>query len=69
MQQASSFQVVDGELKGAQHIPSPNFNQRPEGADIQLVVIHNISLPPSQFGGGYIEDFFNQCQKYSKHEQ
>lgn len=58
MQQASSFQVVDGQLKCAQQIPSPNFNQRPEGTDIQLVVIHNISLPPSQFGGGYIEDFF-----------
>ena len=67
MQQASSFQVVDGELKGAQHIPSPNFNQRPEGTDIQLVVIHNISLPPSQFGGGYIEDFFQNKLDWSVH--
>jgi len=49
MQQLSSFQVVDGQLIGAKQIPSPNFNQRPAEAKIELVVIHNISLPPSQF--------------------
>ncbi|TCB65074.1 1,6-anhydro-N-acetylmuramyl-L-alanine amidase AmpD [Acinetobacter sp. ANC 4178] len=58
MQQLPSFQVVDGQLIGAKQIPSPNFNQRPEEAKIELVVIHNISLPPSQFGGGYIQQFF-----------
>ncbi|TCB80469.1 1,6-anhydro-N-acetylmuramyl-L-alanine amidase AmpD [Acinetobacter sp. ANC 4173] len=58
MQQRSSFQVVDGQLIGAKQIPSPNFNQRPAEAKIELVVIHNISLPPSQFGGGYIQQFF-----------
>lgn len=67
MQQASSFQVVDGQLKCAQQIPSPNFNQRPDDTDIQLVVIHNISLPPSQFGGGYIEDFFQNKLDWSVH--
>ncbi|MGB0449730.1 MAG: 1,6-anhydro-N-acetylmuramyl-L-alanine amidase AmpD [Porticoccaceae bacterium] len=25
------------------------------------MVIHNISLPPNQFGGGYIEQFFTNC--------
>lgn len=58
MQLAPSFQVIDGQLTGARQLPSPNFNQRPDDTDIQLVVIHNISLPPSQFGGGYIEQFF-----------
>ena len=58
MQQLPSFQVVDGQLIGAKQIPSPNFNQRPAEAKIELVVIHNISLPPSQFGGGYIQQFF-----------
>lgn len=38
--------------------PSPNFNARPIADDISLLVIHNISLPPGQFGGGYIEQFF-----------
>ena len=39
-------------------LPSPNFNARPESAGIRLIVLHNISLPPAQFGGGYIEQFF-----------
>lgn len=39
-------------------IPSPNFDDRPEGAKVELVVIHNISLPPGEFGGPYIEDLF-----------
>lgn len=38
--------------------PSPNFNARPIADDISLLVIHNISLPPGQFGGGYVEQFF-----------
>lgn len=35
-----------------------NFDARPEGAEISLLVIHNISLPPGEFGGQYIEDLF-----------
>ena len=67
MQQSPSFQFVDGQLKGAQQIPSPNFNQRPEDTEIQLVVVHNISLPPSQFGGGYIEQFFQNKLDWNVH--
>jgi AmpD protein len=40
------------------HIPSPNFNLRPDENDISLCVIHCISLPPQQFGGDYIEQLF-----------
>ena len=60
MQHMPSFQVVDGQLQGARQVPSPNFNARPTDQEIQLLVIHNISLPPSQFGGGYIEPFFSE---------
>lgn len=38
--------------------PSPNFNERPEGTDISLLVIHNISLPPGQFGTPFVADLF-----------
>ncbi len=38
--------------------PSPNFNARPPGELVSLLVIHNISLPPGNYGGGYIERFF-----------
>lgn len=37
---------------------SPNFDQRPDPADIVLLVIHNISLPPGEFGTGYPADLF-----------
>ena len=48
-----------GRLSGAVWCPSPNFGPRPEGgADISLLVVHNISLPPGQFGGPEIQDFF-----------
>jgi len=45
-------------LPGARWCPSPNFGPRPENAAISLLVVHNISLPPGQFGGPEIEDFF-----------
>lgn len=38
--------------------PSPNFNNRPADSLVNLLVIHNISLPPGIFGSHYIEDLF-----------
>jgi len=53
------FRIDDrGWATGAEHLPSPNFDARAEGTKIALLVIHNISLPPSQFGGPYIADLF-----------
>lgn len=49
------------------HIQSPNFNQRPASASVRLIVLHNISLPPAQFGGGYIEQFFQNQLDSSQH--
>lgn len=58
-QQAESLQLrTSGYLPGARWCPSPNFGPRPEGADISLLIVHNISLPPGQFGGDAIERFF-----------
>jgi AmpD protein len=50
--------IVNGWLVDAIACPSPNFNQRPAGTEISLLVIHNISLPPGEFGGGYVQQFF-----------
>lgn len=47
-----------GWLSDAQHVPSPNFDVRPNDVDIDLLVIHAISLPPGQFGGPHIEQLF-----------
>lgn len=52
------MKVIDGWLNEAIVCESPNFNQRPDATTISLLVIHNISLPPGKFGGGFIEDFF-----------
>jgi AmpD protein len=49
---------VAGLLAGATYIASPNFDDRPDGAAIELLVVHNISLPPGQFGGPGIVDLF-----------
>ncbi len=38
--------------------PSPNFNLRPQGEAVSLLVIHNISLPPGHFGTGKVQAFF-----------
>lgn len=52
------MKIIDHWLDEACRSPSPNYNARPVGAVPELIVIHNISLPPDQFGGGYIERFF-----------
>lgn len=43
----------------ARHLPSPNAGERPDPADITLIVVHNISLPPGQFGGPHIDELFS----------
>ncbi len=50
--------IQDGWLASARRCPSPNYNDRPAGDVISLLVVHNISLPPGEFGHGYIEAFF-----------
>lgn len=45
-------------LTGIRRLPSPNYNSRPDPADISLLVIHCISLPPGEFGRDYISALF-----------
>lgn len=62
-QGASGERRVDeaGWIAAARRIPSPNQDERPTGEVVSLVVIHNISLPPGEFGGeGVIELFSNR---------
>lgn len=47
-----------GWCRNARRAECSNFDARPEGAQISLLVVHNISLPPGEFGGRYIEDLF-----------
>ncbi|TCP95738.1 AmpD protein [Cricetibacter osteomyelitidis] len=56
--QKQPLNIQNGWLTDTDIISSPHFDERPNIQDISLLVIHYISLPPEQFGGGYIDDFF-----------
>jgi AmpD protein len=47
-----------GLLVGVRQVLSPNHDQRPRGVAPELIVIHNISLPPGEFGGPWIDRLF-----------
>jgi AmpD protein len=47
-----------GLLSGARLVASPNCDERPEGSEPELIVIHGISLPPGQYGGPWIDALF-----------
>jgi AmpD protein len=49
---------ADGWCPGARRYDSPNFDARPAGVAVDLLVIHNISLPAGKFGGPHIADLF-----------
>ncbi len=49
---------VSGWLQGVRKVPSPNFDERPQGCVPELIVIHSISLPPGEFGGPAIDELF-----------
>lgn len=62
------FTIIDGWLQNVEIIRSPNFEARPDGIDIDLVVVHGISLPPGQYGGGYIQQFFSNTLNAEEHK-
>jgi N-acetyl-anhydromuramoyl-L-alanine amidase len=59
--------VKTGLLDRARQVPSPNFNERPPGTHPELIVIHGISLPPGEFGGTAIDDYFTNSLDPSRH--
>ena len=54
-------------LAGARRIESPNAGPRPDPADISLVVVHGISLPPGEFGTGCVEALFTNTLAIDAH--
>ncbi|BDH47099.1 N-acetyl-anhydromuranmyl-L-alanine amidase [Salmonella enterica subsp. enterica serovar Choleraesuis] len=52
------MQINQGWLENARRQPSPHFDERPEGVTPSLLVVHNISLPPGEFGGPWIDALF-----------
>jgi len=56
-----------GWFSGVRRITSPNFDTRPQGVPISLLIIHNISLPPNEFGGSGIVQLFTNTLNPEDH--
>ena len=47
-----------GWLTTTVRVESPNQGERPPQCQPSLLVVHNISLPPAEYGGPWIDDLF-----------
>lgn len=52
------FDRTLGVVRSAEFVASPNCDDRPVGAVVDVLVLHCISLPPGEYGGPYIEHLF-----------
>ena len=52
------MKIKQGWLTGVRHVPSTHCNERPDNEAPSLLVIHNISLPPGEFGGPWVDALF-----------
>ena len=50
--------TTHGLLPSVRYIASPHCDWRPGAGAVRLLVIHNISLPPGEFGGDAVIDLF-----------
>ncbi len=57
----------DGWLHGVARVESPNRDARPVGVQPDLIVVHGISLPPGEFGGGWIDRLFTNALPAEAH--
>ena len=56
-----------GILPGVRYIASPHCDWRPGAGEVRLLVIHNISLPPGEFGGHAVIDLFTGRLDWNAH--
>ncbi|MES9850837.1 MAG: 1,6-anhydro-N-acetylmuramyl-L-alanine amidase AmpD [Candidatus Thiodiazotropha sp. L084R] len=59
--------LENGLLKRAVYRGSANQDERPPDTEIDLLVIHSISLPPGEFGGSWIDSLFMNCLDAGAH--
>jgi AmpD protein len=52
------YDPTTGWMQNVVRLPSPHVDDRPVGMKIDTIVIHAISLPPGEFGGEWVEQFF-----------
>ena len=51
----------------ARHVKSPNFGARPPGCQVDLIVVHSISLPPGRYGGDEVQHLFTNQLNWDAH--
>ena len=56
-----------GLIRPAEQCPSPNQDDRPDGCEPDLIIIHSISLPPGEYGGPYVEQLFTNRLNWDAH--
>jgi len=61
------YLLDNGWIRQARKVCSPNRGPRPEGMAPELIVIHNIALPPGCFGGAEVEQLFTNCLDWNAH--
>ena len=57
-----------GWLQGVRRMPSPNCDECPAHCPVELVVVHGISLPPGEFGGGHVDALFTNTLDPAAHD-
>jgi AmpD protein len=64
-----SFRVdtATGLVTPSRQVPSPNHDERPPDVTADLIVVHNISLPPGEFGGPWIDRLFTNTLPAAAH--
>lgn len=63
-----TLSLTNHSLDNVTQVSSPNCNDRPDCARVDLLVIHGISLPPGQYGGPYITQLFTNCLDPGGHD-
>ena len=57
----------DGWYRFARRLASPNHGPRPAGAQVDLIVVHSISLPPGEYGGDQVQQLFTNQLDWNAH--
>lgn len=64
---AASWQAGWLHADGVRHLPSPNYGPRPAGVQVDLLVLHSISLPPGEYGNGCVQQLFTNQLDWQAH--
>jgi AmpD protein len=67
MSEADTGLWQSGWYRFARPLRSPNFGPRPTDAQIDLIVLHSISLPPGRYGGDEVQQLFTNSLDWNAH--